>query len=276
MTPRRRGDQDRGGERPGGTLRAAALTRGRKGEQLQEILEDLVAASEPGAQLPSERDLASRYGVARMTVRGVIDRLVSQGLVHRVQGQGTFVSEPRVVQPSTLTSFTEDMAVRDLRPTSIVLAQEVVPAPEYIAVRLETTPGEPIVRIARVRRGDDEPVAVERSHLPARRFPDLEQADLATGSLYRTLAEGYGCTLASSEQRIAAVRLSPTDAHLLHAEEGAPALRIERVTRDDDGAVVEFVRSVYRGDRLELHTEQHRLVGTSDNAAMGTGAEDPW
>jgi GntR family transcriptional regulator len=247
-----------GGGRRVTASRSRPLVGGRKGEQLQEILEDLVASLEPGAKLPSERDLAERYGVARMTVRGAVGRLAQQGLVHRAQGQGTFVSEPRLAQPTTLTSFTEDMTARGLRPGSIVLAKEVLPAPGPIALRLEVPEGEPIVRIERIRSGDDEPIALERSHLPARRFPGLEEVDLVEGSLYGTLAEVYGCEPASSEQRIAAVGLSHLEAHLLHAEEDMPALRIERVTRDREGHPIEFVRSVYRGDRFELHTEQER------------------
>lgn len=272
MTDERAPTRPRGGARTrrgsgrargGGTTRGDVLSDTRKGEQLQEILEAHVEGCEPGERLPSERRLAEQYGVARMTIRGVLERLASQGLVHRAQGQGTFVSEPRVAQPATLTSFTEDMRARGRRPTSIVLAQEVVPAPKAVAVRLELAPRTPLVRIERVRRGDDQPVALERTHLPATRFPGLEDIDLTTASLYGTLASVYDCELTTSEQRIAAISLSPAEAHLLHTDPHTPALRIERVTRDRDGTAVEFVRSVYRGDRFELHTEQHRLLDVS-------------
>ena len=242
------------------------LTGQAKGQQLQELLEDLIGSSDPGDKLPSERELAGRYGVARMTVRGAIDRLVSQGLVHRIHGQGTFVSESRVAQPASLTSFTEDMAARGLTPSSVVLAQEVVPANEPVALRLQVPAGEPVLRLERIRRGDDEPIALERSHLPARRFPGLETVELAACSLYETLATDYGCEPATSEQQIAAVTLSDAEAHLLHVPPATPALRIERTTRARDGSVIEFVRSVYRGDRFELRTQQHRNAGTSHAA----------
>lgn len=243
------------------TARLAPLVGDRKGDQLHEILQDLLASLEPGEKLPSERELAQRYGVARMTVRGVIGRLAQQGLVHRVQGQGTFVSEPRLAQPASLTSFTEDMIARGLTPGSIILAQEVVTAPRPVAVRLELGANERIVRIERVRSGDGDPIALERAHLPARRFPGLEDVDLVEHSLYGTLSAEYGCELGTSRQRIAAVTLSHAEAHLLHAEEGTPALQIERVACDLEGTPVEFVRSVYRGDRFELHTEQQRSGG---------------
>ncbi len=229
-----------------------------KGRRLQEILEDFVTTSEPGERLPSERELASRHGVARMTVRGAIDQLVRDGRVHRVQGQGTFVSEPRIAQSASLTSFSEDMAARGMVPSSIVLAQEVVPSVSAVALALELPEGEPIVRIERIRQGDGDPIALERSHLPARRFRGLDQVPLSDRSLYQVLHDEFGCELGTSEQRIAAVALSDAEAHLLHTASDTPALRIERVTRDTERSPVEFVRSVYRGDRFELHTEQHR------------------
>lgn len=246
------------------------LSGANKGRRLQEILEEFVATSEPGEQLPSERELASRHGVARMTVRGAIEQLVRDGLVHRVQGQGTFVSEPRVAQSASLTSFSEDMAARGMVPSSIVLAQEVVPAVPAVALPLEVPAGEPIVRIERIRQGDGDPIALERTHLPARRFVGLDEVPLTDRSLYEVLHDEYGCELGTSEQRIAGVALSDAEAHLLHTDADTPALRIERVTRDMQGRPIELVRSVYRGDRFELHTEQHRASSraSSYGAAM--------
>ena len=93
---------------------------GPKGQALRGILEELLAALPPGAALPSERELADRYGLARMTVRSEIERLTAEGLVYRLQGRGTFVSEPRVAQAGALSSFTEDMVSRGLTPGSAV------------------------------------------------------------------------------------------------------------------------------------------------------------
>lgn len=266
-----KGSSSRGGRTRKHRRTPTPLSGANKGRRLQELLEDIVATSEPGERLPSERELASRHGVARMTVRGAIDQLVRDGLVHRVQGQGTYVSEPRVAQSASLTSFSEDMAARGMVPSSIVLAQEVVPAVPAVALPLEVSEGEPIVRIERIRQGDGDPIALERTHLPARRFAGLDKVALNERSLYEVLHDEYGCELGTSEQRIAAVALNDAEAHLLHADTDTPALRIERVTRDTAGSPVEFVRSVYRGDRFELHTEQHR----SSTAVPDHGATMP-
>lgn len=245
-----------------------------KGAALEELLEDLVTESAPGTMLPSERAVAEQFGVARMTVRNAIGALVAKGLLYRVQGQGTFVAEPRITQPAALTSFSEDMRARGMEPSALLLAQEVLPAQEDLARALQIPPTQPVVRIERIRLGDAQPVAIERAHLPARRFPGLEEADLEQNSLYELLTERYGCTIAMSDQRIAAVRLTATEAHLLGTDAGEPALHIERRTYDTDGAPIENVRSLYRGDRYQLHTRIHR--GPAPGQESAPSVPDPW
>ena len=62
-----------------------------------------------GDALPSERRLASELGVSRPTLRAVIDELVREGLLLRRHGSGTYVAEPKIALPLTMTSFSEDM-----------------------------------------------------------------------------------------------------------------------------------------------------------------------
>ena len=153
----------------------------------------MIADLQPGALLPSERLLAERYGVARATVTQAVEGLASRGLVYRVHGSGTFVAEPKFRQPLTLTSFTEDMRARGMTPGSIVRSQAVVPASEVVARHLAMVPGSPVVHLERVRTADGEPMALERTHLPAQRLPGLELADLADASLYELLERRWGC-----------------------------------------------------------------------------------
>jgi GntR family transcriptional regulator len=211
-----------------------------KGAALEELLEELVAGAAAGTLLPSERAIAERFGLARMTVRNAIGALVAKGLLYRVQGQGTFVAEPRITQPAALTSFSEDMRARGMEPSALMLAQETLPAHEDLARALRIPSGQPVVRIERIRLGDSQPVAIERAHLPAKRFPGLEEADLEQTSLYQLLSERYGCTIAMSDQRIAAVQLTATEAdlpllgeHDLDAEEGDDEWRLASAEDDE-------------------------------------------
>jgi GntR family transcriptional regulator len=240
-----------------------------KGEELQEILEGFIANLDPGTRLPSERFLAERYGVARATVTQAIDELAGKGLVYRVHGSGTFVAEPKFRQPQTLTSFTEDMLARGMVPGSIVLARDVAPASAVIARHLQVAQGIDVVQIERVRTANGEPMAMERSYLPAARFPGLDAADLTDLSLYTLLAERWGVWVATADQWASAVRLTEEEAEILGVDLEQPALLFQRVTRDQSGNIIEYVRSVYRGDRYEVH---HRLERIEPGAVPEAGA----
>jgi GntR family transcriptional regulator len=190
-----------------------------------------------------------------------VEGLVSRGLVYRVHGSGTFVAEPKFRQPLTLTSFTEDMRARGMTPGSVVRNQAVVPASEVVARHLNLVPGSPVVHLERVRTADGEPMALERTHLPAQRLPGLESADLAGASLYELLARDWGVRVAEADQWASVVRLTEEEAALLQVAPDQPALLFQRLTRDPGGTPIEYVRSLYRGDRYEVHTHLERLGG---------------
>lgn len=238
------------------------LPRGPKGQALREILEGLVASLPAGSSLPSERLLADRYELARMTVRTEVDRLVADGAVYRLHGRGTFVAEPRVAQAGLLSSFTEDMKARGMKPGSLVRSQELVEATPFLATTLEIAPSAPVALIERVRTADGEPVAFERAHLPADRFPGVEEADFARGSLFEVLA-GYEVELRDADQRVLAVAIGGEEAELLGVREGQPGLLFHTLARDAAATPAYYATSLYRGDRYEIELRQRREVGRS-------------
>jgi GntR family transcriptional regulator len=227
-------------------------------QQLEEILEGLIASSEPGDPLPSERALAERYGVARMTARQAIESLLAKGLVYRLQGSGTFVDEARLVQPERLTSFTEDMRARGMAPGARVLRREVAPAPDMVASRMRVPVRSELVVIERLRTADGVPIALETAYLPAARFPGLEQVNLAGSSLYALLQIGWGVEVKAADQWLAPALLTPGQAALLDVAIDQPAFRFQRLTYDEAGVPIEFVVSLYRGDRYEVHMRLER------------------
>jgi GntR family transcriptional regulator len=239
-------------------LPARLSARSPKGEQLREILEVQIGSLKPGDALPSERVLAERYGVARMTVRSELDGLVAEGLLYRIQGRGTFVAEPRVAQAVALSSFTEDMRARGHVPGSRVLAQEVALASEFVGRRLAVPVGTRVVRIHRVRTADGQPMAVEQAYLPAERFAGLEEADLAGGSLFALLERQWGVALPVADQRVVAVVIEQEHAELLDVPAGQPGFLFRTVVRDDSGRPVCYAWTLYRGDRYEIALRQER------------------
>jgi GntR family transcriptional regulator len=229
-----------------------------KGEALREILEALVASLGPGAELPSERVLAEHFGLARMTVRTEIDRLVTEGLVYRLHGRGTFVAEPRVAQAVLFSSFSEDMRARGMKPGSVVRSRELIEAGPFLARTLEVAAGAPVAEFERVRTADGAPMALERVYLPAERFPGIAEADLEHGSLFELLAERYGTSLSGADQRVVAVAIEAGEAPPLGVEEGMPGLRFHTLARDTRGVPAYYATSLFRGDRYEIELRQRR------------------
>jgi GntR family transcriptional regulator len=231
---------------------------GPKGQALRGILEDLLEALPPGAALPSERELAERYGLARMTVRNEIERLTAEGSVYRLHGRGTFVAEPRVAQAGAFSSFTEDMVARGLVPGSIVRSSEVIEADGFLAAALELAPGDRCFRLDRVRTADGRPMAIEQVFLPLQHFEGIEQVDFADASLFVVLGERFGVSLQDAQQRVVAVKIEPEEAPLLGVPEGEPGLRFHTVARNGDGIPVYYAVSLFRGDRYEIDLRQTR------------------
>lgn len=208
----------------------------------------------PRDVLPSERSIAERMGLSRVTVRKALQGLAESGLVVQKHGSGTYVADapPRVEQAlARLTSFSEDMRLRGLEAGSRWLFRQVsLPSPVE-SMRLNLSPNDHVVRLRRLRLADDVPMAIEVATLAERDFPDPNAAD---GSLYEVL-EARGLSPVRALQRISAVNLSAADAALLGVFEGAAALGMERVTFLADGRPIEFTHSIYRGDAYDFITE---------------------
>jgi GntR family transcriptional regulator len=211
----------------------------------------------PHRRIPSERELSMHFRVSRMTVRQALDALTHEGLLYSMAGKGTFIADRHMIeQPlDRLTSFTHDMERRGMRPASRVLERDIIPATLELSRILALAPGDEVVRIKRVRLADGEPLAIEVVHLASSRVPGLLDCDLESGSLYALLRGRYGLTMDRASQSIEAAEPTPDEQRLLGMERSRPVLRIARLTCDAAGRVVEYVRSVYRGDRYHLTVE---------------------
>jgi GntR family transcriptional regulator len=222
--------------------------------RLQEVIES--GQLQPGDRVPSERELTERYSVSRMTARQALAELESLGFIYRVQGKGTFVAVPKLEQPlAGLTSFTEDMRRRGLEPGARVLSLAEVPAGRRAAWALGIGEMDPIYRLERLRMGGDDPMALEVSHIPVKFCPELSATDLTNRSLYQVLRERYGIKLNRASQSLEAVAAGAHEAGALHVREGTPLLLLERISRDHQDWIVEFVQAHYRGDRYRFTTE---------------------
>jgi GntR family transcriptional regulator len=227
--------------------------------QIRARLEEAIASGTlaPHQRIPSERQLSEHFGVSRMTVRQALDAITHDRLLYSRPGQGTFVADRKIIEQPLqhLTSFSEDILGRGMQPSSRVLDQRIVPATFEMARLFELAPTVQIVRLTRLRLADDEPLAIETVHIPAPYVPGLLDRDLAAESLYTVLGREYGLSLTSARQTIEAGAPTPEEMGLLLMDAPLPVLKISRLTFDANDRVVEYVRSIYRGDRYHLTVE---------------------
>src|SRR5579871_5853427 len=159
--------------------------------QVKRELLAFTATLDPGSPVPPERELARSYGTSRTTVRQALAELVVEGRLLRMQGKGTFVAKPKVAQLLELASYTEGMRAHGLHPETKILDVGYVAADEQLAVLLGIRPGGRALRIHRLRLADGEPMSIDTSHLPARRFPGLRKQLERHLSLYEALRSAY-------------------------------------------------------------------------------------
>ena len=131
-----------------------------------------------------------------------------------------------------------------------------------------------MVRVERVRFADDEPMAVETVYLDHARFADIGAELTADASLYAFLEIRYGVVPAGADETIETVLAPPAAARLLGTDAATPMLLLTRSTRDASGRPVEYVRSLYRGDRFPLQHAPGPPLTPSVSARRGRGPAD--
>lgn len=209
----------------------------------------------PEDALPAERDLAQELSVSRITVRKALDGLVSEGLLIRRQGAGTFVASRVEKSFSKLSSFSEDMAARGRTAHSVWLGRTrgSVTSDESMAMGL--SPGSAVYRFNRIRYADGVAMAVEYATVPAYALPSAEAVET---SLYEAL-EKTGHRPVRALQRLRAVLFSQEQADLLGIKARDAGLLIERRGYLADGQAVELTQSFYRGDAYDFVAELSSL-----------------
>jgi GntR family transcriptional regulator len=229
-----------------------------KQSETRERVLDLIERLGVGEAIPSERQLSGDLGVSRLTVRAALDDLVREGFLERRHGAGTFVSEPKIAQELTMTSFTEDMERRGMVPSSKTLELKTVAAGARLGRLLRVSPSEQIVVVTRLRYADRETMAIETLHVSDALVPGLTAKDLEQHSFYELLEERFGVVVVGGNQAIEPTVTNEEESAALGVPLHSPAFLFERTTNAADGSIVEYVRSIYRGDRYRLVSDLTR------------------
>ena len=215
---------------------------------------EFIGSLQPGAPVPTERELATQMETSRTTVRQALTELVVEGRLVRRQGSGTYVAEPKITWPLYLASFTEQVEASGFTPSAEVLGTQRVAATGEVAQQLHLPPRAPVYRIERLRFADAFPIAVETSWLPAERFPGLTKQIRTHASLHAILSELHDTRLRTGEEWIETAPATPREAGPLGVDVGTPMLIVSRQNFDTGGTPVELGRTWFRSDRVTLVT----------------------
>lgn len=227
--------------------------------QIEAYLKQQIDAGElqPGESIPSEREFSERYNVSRMTVRQAITNLVNAGYLSRQKGRGTFVANKKITMAlSGLTSFSEEIKHRGMRPFSRLLSFQTIPAPAKIAQKLNVSLDTPVYEMRRLRLADDQVLALETAYIPVSLLPELTET-VAVGSIYE-YAEQSGLRLKNATQTLEARSAGPEEAKLLTISPNAPVLLIDQRTYLENGDMFEYSRSLFRGDAYSFTVSMDR------------------
>lgn len=230
--------------------------------QLDRILRKKISDGiwQPGAAVPSENELCREYGISRMTARSVISGLVREGLLYRVQGKGTFVPDAKITTRSPgYLGIRDQLEAQGYRIETQLLFFGQEAASASVAAALSCMEGESVYMIKRLRRMNGLPISIHHSYLPAALCPDLSQIHLSEErQLCHVLEEDFGFVTSKVQETLESVLAKKKDAALLQVEPGSPLLLLEERNFDHSGAVFEFSRIWFRGDKLKLHFEYER------------------
>ncbi len=207
-----------------------------------------------GDRLPPESDLATAFGVSRMTLRQALGALARSGHVHRQRGRagGTFVARPRIECDLTgLPGFTEQMRRARVRAGASIVRCRIIEPPPGVARALCLSGVDEVYEVVRVRSADREPLALEETYLSAARFPGLLDHRL-TGSLYSLMKRHYETVPHTAQEWLEPVVADAEQARLLGAEEGAALMLVTRTAYDQEGEPVEHAYDRYRADRTRI------------------------
>ena len=227
-----------------------------KSQRLHEDLGRLIAEAKPGERLPSEPELARRLQVSRATLREAMRTFETQGLIHRRQGSGTFVSHPSQVIDSGLEMLEsiDVMAKRIGLPVSMgELIVERRPASESEAKALGLTLNDQVISLSRVILAEGRPVAYLVDILPDDLFTTQELNSGFTGSIIDLLLKRGSPPLSSSRCEINAVTADAHVSRAMRIQRGDVLLRFIAYLYTASGRVIDFSYSYFLPGYFRFH-----------------------
>jgi GntR family transcriptional regulator len=214
------------------------------------------------ACIPSENELSKMYGISRMTVRSVLNRLVQTGLLYRVQGKGTFVAEPKIISsPLVRYGLREQLEQMGYKTSTKIVSFETIPANKKISKALGVEEGSEVFLVKRLRLVKNEPLSFHISYIPARIFPRLADQDLEHNQMCNVMENNYNFIIQRRIETLEAVTANTEEAWLLSVHPNSPLLLLENMVYTTGDLPIEYSQIFFRGDKIKIKLEYQRQQG---------------
>jgi GntR family phosphonate transport system transcriptional regulator len=204
-------------------------------------------------RLPSETELAARFGVNRHTLRQAVGALQTEGLLRIEKGRGMFVQHEMLNYAlSRRTRFSENLQRQGLLPGKQVLAARAMGAPERVARELQMARGEQVLMMETLNEANDQPVSLATAYYPASRFEGLLDLLLEGRGTSEILARFGVQDYLRAQSRITTKMPDDETARLLKQPSTRPLLCVECLDVDMQGRPIKYGETVFCGDRVQL------------------------
>jgi DNA-binding GntR family transcriptional regulator len=222
-----------------------------------------------GGALPSEIKLGQEFGVSQITVRRAINELALDGLIDRRQGIGNMVRDAARSVMIGLSSFTSDVASGRLRLVRTLISDDMLPAPDDVAGKLEIQPGALVRHLTRLDREGDVPISLDDVYTPAA-LSSVISRDMAASPLFLHLWQAAsGIVAHSTDYEVAAEMPDEGLQRLMQIGPDTPILYTAEVVRDATHSALHYIISRYRGDRVRLSSNAQLVQRVTEHGVVG-------
>ena len=205
-----------------------------------------------GEAIPTEKKLSEQYGASRVTIRQAIDLLVSEGLLYKVQGSGTYVKDDKIEHNIyRLRGFTEEMIELNKKPVNKILNFTLLQPDERVRNILQLEEGEATFYIRRQRFVDDIPVVVEDTYMPVSLFPDLSY-EVMQKSKYDYIEQVRNFKIKESFQEVLPLLPEAKIQELLQVGDLVPILKVQLWSTLVEGTVFEYSELYFKSDEYKF------------------------
>lgn len=227
----------------------------------------------PGEKLPSESELTDRFDVSRITVRHALDTLMKEGLIYKKQGLGTFVSKKEVTKPLIhLHDFMEEIAKAGYEGTSKVLSFKKTKAEDEITELLDLESESPVVLMDRVRLGDGQPLAFDKTWFPLEYGKLLITKDLEHKTIYKILEDEFDIPIVNGRYQIKAANADSYIADHLNITPHTALLLVDRISYTRGQKKVYYQQRYIRPDKMAYQLFLERSEHTDHSISQDATA----